>query len=212
MLPAHILNPEIISYQRERDRAGKMLPQAWCMFTLVISLLGEGLIRRVAFWDIHIRFLQTCPNCIVPSSRMGREKAASSCIRNDRGGQSSKNSWCRGTCTSCLLCWGHCSTLVLMWWGRLFLSWVCWGSWLFCHPPWSVCCGSIICGWKLTTTLAYMIVRSAGMRRISAWVIPKIVLVPFCPILLSPCAMAPKYFPKAVCHISIVAGLFINFL
>ena len=70
---------------------------------------------------------------------MGREIAASSSIQNDRGGQSSKNSWCRGTCTSRLRCWGHCSTSVLMWWGWLFLSWVHQGSWLSCLPPWSEC-------------------------------------------------------------------------
>ena len=46
MFPAHIFNPEIIDYQREGDRAGKMSPQAWCMFTLIISKGEETLLEK----------------------------------------------------------------------------------------------------------------------------------------------------------------------
>jgi hypothetical protein len=40
MLLAHIFNPEVIDYQREGDRAGKMSPEARGMFTFVIPM-GE---------------------------------------------------------------------------------------------------------------------------------------------------------------------------
>jgi hypothetical protein len=40
VFPAHILNPEVIDYQREGDRAGKMSPEARGMFTFVIPM-GE---------------------------------------------------------------------------------------------------------------------------------------------------------------------------
>ena len=43
MLPAHRFNPKIIDYQREGDRAGKVAPQAWFMFSLVISMGEETL-------------------------------------------------------------------------------------------------------------------------------------------------------------------------
>ncbi len=46
MLPAHILNPEIIDYQREEDRAGKMVPQAWCIITLIMSMSEETLTEQ----------------------------------------------------------------------------------------------------------------------------------------------------------------------
>jgi hypothetical protein len=42
MFPAHIFNPEVIDYQREGYRAGKMSPWARCMFTLIISMGEEG--------------------------------------------------------------------------------------------------------------------------------------------------------------------------
>jgi hypothetical protein len=41
MLLAHIFNPEVIDYQREGDRAGKMSPKARGMFTLVIPMGKE---------------------------------------------------------------------------------------------------------------------------------------------------------------------------
>jgi hypothetical protein len=40
VFPAHIFNPEIIGYQCEGDRAGKMSPEARGMLTLVIPM-GE---------------------------------------------------------------------------------------------------------------------------------------------------------------------------
>jgi hypothetical protein len=40
MLLAHIFNPEVIGYQREGDRAGKMSPEARGMLTFVIPM-GE---------------------------------------------------------------------------------------------------------------------------------------------------------------------------
>ena len=39
-LLANIFNPKIIDYQREGDRAGKMLPQSQGMFTFLIAM-GE---------------------------------------------------------------------------------------------------------------------------------------------------------------------------
>ena len=41
MLLANIFNPKIIDYQREGDRVGKMLPEAWCMFTFLIAMREE---------------------------------------------------------------------------------------------------------------------------------------------------------------------------
>ena len=41
VLLAHIFNPEIIDYQREGDRTGKMLPEAQGMFTFVIAMWEE---------------------------------------------------------------------------------------------------------------------------------------------------------------------------
>jgi hypothetical protein len=34
----------------------------------------------------------------------------------------------------------------------------------------------------------------------------KVELVPFCPVLLPPCAMPPKSLPNAVCHTSLLPG------
>jgi hypothetical protein len=46
----HILNPKVINNHREGDRAGEMLPQTRCMFTLVIFMgeepFAEELIRQ----------------------------------------------------------------------------------------------------------------------------------------------------------------------
>jgi len=41
VLLANIFNPKIIDYQREGDRAGKMLPQSRGMFTFVIAMWEE---------------------------------------------------------------------------------------------------------------------------------------------------------------------------
>jgi hypothetical protein len=41
VFPAHIFNPEIIGYQCEGDRAGKMSPEARGMLTLVIPMREE---------------------------------------------------------------------------------------------------------------------------------------------------------------------------
>jgi hypothetical protein len=41
MLLAHIFNPEVIDYQREGDRAGKMSSEARGMLTLVIPMGDE---------------------------------------------------------------------------------------------------------------------------------------------------------------------------
>ncbi len=41
MFPPHVFDPEIINYQREGDRAGKMSPKTQYMLTLVISMGDE---------------------------------------------------------------------------------------------------------------------------------------------------------------------------
>ena len=51
MLPTHTFNSEIIDYQREGDRAGKVSPQARGMLTLVITMGEETFLEQLVRQD-----------------------------------------------------------------------------------------------------------------------------------------------------------------
>ncbi len=120
----------------------------------------------------------------------------------------------QGTLNLPLLCWSHCSNAVL-----LCLCQPC--RWICLHRAWSSCpwlgCGcDVDCPfvannwqrgfWWVKNVLA------ARAWRIFSCVMTDIVFVPFCPVLLQPCAIPPKSLPNAVCHTSAVSGSCISFL
>jgi len=47
VLLAHILDPKIIDDESEADRAGIVLPQAWCGFALVVTILLEAFFEKL---------------------------------------------------------------------------------------------------------------------------------------------------------------------
>ncbi len=75
-----------------------------------------------------------------------------------------------------------------------------------------ILCVSVFWGQKLTTTWAYVMVWFLEMCGISVWVMTNMAFVPFWPVFTSPCAIPPKSFSNAVCHISLIAGSCISFL
>ncbi len=128
---------------------------------------------------------------------------------------SGKTFWFQGTYTLLLLCLWHYSNVVWQCQSPLYiptgLTHMSWGSpWLwfesYLYPP-SV--GGIqqldYHKWISLLCLSTCLISSCIITNILA-------LVHFWPVLLSPCAILPKSLPSAICHISAIAGLFINYL
>ena len=72
--------------------------------------------------------------------------------------------------------------------------------------------GSVFCGRWSTMMFAYVTVRSSGICLILLLSSTNSEFVPLVPVLVSPCARFPHFFPNDVVHTSLVAGLFANIL